>query len=281
MRGRIFIVLCIVTAINLDGSASSEEPISFNRDVRPLLSDACFFCHGPDAAHREADLRLDVEAIAIEPGDSTESELIARILSDDPDLLMPPPESGKRLTEPQIELLKRWVDEGAVYEPYWAYVDPKPQVTPTVDDAWALDPLDQFVIAKLPKTISKPSPDADTHTLVRRLCFDLTGLPPTPQQIEEFKSDASPRAYRKLVDRLLASPAFGERMAIYWLDLVRYADTVGYHGDQDHNVSPYRDYVIDAFNDDLPFDQFTREQLAGDLLPNPSLSQQVATGYNR
>ena len=289
MRGLATIVLFLQLALALSVLSprvvSGDDDISFNRDVRPILSDTCFFCHGPDSAHREADLRLDVESLAKEhaivPGDSDASELIARILSDDPDTLMPPPESGKRLTKSQKELLVRWVQQGAVYEPYWAYANPQSHEVPTHENDWSRDPVDQFLIGALPDSIAKPSPEAQPHTLLRRVTFDLTGLPPTPQQVEAFTSDPSPLAYRKLVDQLLASPAYGERMAVYWLDLVRYADTVGYHGDQDHNISPYRDYVINSLNDDLPFDQFTREQLAGDLLPDPSVSQMIATGYNR
>lgn len=281
----LFAALTLVFFVLPQRGGCSDDHISFNRDVRPLLSDSCFFCHGPDSAHREADLRLDVESIAKEhaivPGQSDASELIARILSDDPNTLMPPPESGKRLTKKQKELLVRWVQQGAVYETYWAYANPKPHKVPAHKNDWSRDPVDQFLIDALPDSIAKPSPEAQPHTLLRRVTFDLTGLPPTPQQVKAFTSDPSPLAYRKLVDQLLASPAYGERMAVYWLDLVRYADTVGYHGDQDHNISPYRDYVIDSLNDDLPFDQFTREQLAGDLLPDPSVSQMIATGYNR
>ncbi|MGI9445375.1 MAG: PSD1 and planctomycete cytochrome C domain-containing protein [Rubripirellula sp.] len=284
MRG--FVTLIITLALFVTSTtAHADDELSFNRDIRPILSDTCFFCHGPDAEHREADLRLDREESAkqdaIEPGNASASELIARITSSDPDELMPPPESGKRLSQKQIDRLKRWVDEGAVYEPHWSYVAPKPKPTPRTNSAWARDPVDDHILAKLPKTLLQTSPDSPRHTLIRRVTFDLTGLPPTQQQIEAFVGDTSPLAYQKAVDRLLASPAYGERMATYWLDLVRYADTVGYHGDQDHNISPYRDYVIDSFNDDLPLDEFTRQQLAGDLVKDPTPAQQIATGYNR
>lgn len=262
----------------------AENAISFNRDVRPILSDACFFCHGPDGEHREADLRLDVEENAkddaIVPGD-LESEFVSRIVSEDPDTLMPPHDSGKRLTKDQIDLLKRWVQQGAVYEAHWAYVRPKQQPIPNVHSQWTDNPIDDFILDTLESKKMTPSADADAPTLIRRVTFDLTGLPPTPSEVKQFMEDQSPLAYQKLVDRLLASPAYGERMAAYWLDLVRFADTVGYHGDQDHNISPYRDYVIDALNDDMPLDQFTREQLAGDLLPDATVSQLIATGYNR
>jgi hypothetical protein len=178
-------------------------------------------------------------------------------------------------------LLQRWINSGAPYEPYWAYQSPAREPIPVQNSTWSEDPIDDFLRVKQKLRNLSPSPDADRRTLIRRLTLDLTGLPPTPEEVEAFVHDESPTAYRRLVDRLLASPAYGERMAIHWLDLVRYADTVGYHGDQDHNISPYRDYVIDAMNDDLPVDQFTREQLAGDLLPEPSVEQQIATGYNR
>ncbi len=282
MLARILGCLIVITGYV---ACDAADELSFNRDIRPILSDTCFFCHGPDAAHREADLRLDVEEIAKEyaivPGDVDASDFVSRIISGDPDELMPPPDSGKRLTKQQIELLTRWVQQGAKYDAYWAYVPPQPHQTPNTDSDWPADPIDQFVLAELPMRKLSPSKDADPRTLIRRLTFDLTGLPPTPEEVAAFVADSSPAAYGKLVDRLLASPAFGERMAIYWLDLVRYADTVGYHGDQDHSISPYRDYVIDSLNDDMPLDQFTREQLAGDLLPEPTLSQQIATGYNR
>ncbi len=262
----------------------ADEAVSFNRDIRPILSDACFFCHGPDAAHREADLRLDLEQgakeTAIVPGDLT-SELITRITSEDPDTRMPPSDSQKRLSPEQIELLSRWVELGAPYEAYWAYVPPVPPSIPSVDSDWPTDCIDSFILHKLDSDQITPANDADAATLIRRVTFDLTGLPPSPAEVDSFVNDTSPLAYQKLVNRLLASPAYGERMAAYWLDLVRYADTVGYHGDQDHNSSPYRDYVIDALNDDMPLDQFTREQLAGDLLPGATSSQQIATAYNR
>ena len=277
--------VCLIFVCTFAGSIAAED-LSFNRDIRPILSDTCFFCHGPDPNHREADLRLDIEeeAIgnAIVPGNVDESELIARIISTDDDLRMPPPESGKSLSKEQIELLKQWVADGAAYEEYWAYVPPRRSEVPVAENvSWPSDPLDNFVLAKLQQRKMQPAADADPATLIRRVTFDLIGLPPNEQTLEQFRKDASPAAYRRYVDRLLASPAFGERMAIYWLDLVRFADTVGYHGDQDHKISPYRDYVIDSFNDNLPLDQFTREQLAGDLLENPTTDQIVATGYNR
>lgn len=265
---------------------TAKQPLRYNRDVRPLLSNNCFFCHGPDAAHREAGLRLDVEEDAKEwailPGDPAASELVARITTDDPAMVMPPPESGKQLSPEDIATLKRWVAEGAEYEPYWAYLPPRQASIPTTrTPIAATGPIDSFLAATWERLQITPAAPADPATLMRRLHFDLTGLPPAPEVVERFAADPSEAHYRKIVDRLLADPAFGERMAIYWLDLVRYADTVGYHGDQTHNISPYRDYVIDSLNAGLPLDRFTREQLAGDLLENPSIAQRVATGYNR
>jgi hypothetical protein len=267
------------------GPAAAGE-IAFNRDIRPLLSDRCFACHGPDASHREADLRLDREesakASAIVPGKPEDSELVARITSNDPEMRMPPPDSGKSLSAKEQQLLTQWIAAGAPYQPSWAYVKPRRHPEPATGDAsWPHNWIDAFVHARLENEGLRPSPDADRVTLIRRLSFDLTGLPPAPAEVEAFVADADPLAYERLVDRLLQSQRYGERMAMMWLDLVRYADTVGYHGDQDHSISPYRDYVIEAFNRNLPFDRFTREQLAGDLLPESGLEQKIASGYNR
>ncbi|XZE54150.1 DUF1553 domain-containing protein [Planctomycetaceae bacterium SH139] len=264
----------------------ADDAIDFNRDIRPLLSDRCFACHGPDAEHRKADFRIDdPEAAtdwAIVPGDAAASEVIARITSDDADLVMPPPELNKPLTEQEIDLLNRWIDAGAEYAPHWAYVDPVWQSPPTVTNtAWVRNNLDPFILSRLEAEGLQPSPPAAPAQLVRRLAFDLTGLPPTPEMVRNFVADPSDQAYEALVDQLLSSERYGERLAVVWLDLVRYADTVGYHGDQDHSIAPYRDWVIDALNQNMPFDQFTREQLAGDLLPSPTIDQQIATGYNR
>jgi mono/diheme cytochrome c family protein len=267
------------------GAAAADRPVDFNRDVRPILSDKCFACHGPDEKQRKADLRLDTQDGAAEvlaAGKPAESELVRRITADDESERMPPKKSGKKLTPAEVELLKRWVAEGAAYKVHWAYVPPTRHPVPEVKDAaWPLNWVDRFVLARLEKEGLRPSPEADKVTLVRRLYFDLTGLPPTPEEVDAFAADADPRAYERLVDRLLAGDRYGERMAVYWLDLVRYADTVGYHGDQDHNASPYRDWVIDAFNRNLPFDRFTREQLAGDLVPDSGVDQKIASCYNR
>jgi len=268
--------------------------VDFNRDIRPILSDKCFHCHGPDEETREADLRLDSFkgateggefATPIEPGKPDASEVMARILETDPDDIMPPPDTHKKMTEKEIALFRQWIIEGAPYDEPWTYKNPvKHETPPIMTNDWPVNWFDQFILARLESEKLPPSPDADPITLLRRLHFDLIGLPPTPAVVERFTTaySANPqKAIEAEADRLLASSSYGERMAIYWLDLVRYADTVGYHGDQDQNISPYRDYVINAFNKNLPFDQFTREQLAGDLLPNPTPEQEIATGYNR
>jgi hypothetical protein len=270
---------------------SLPERVEFNRDIRPILSDKCFACHGPDANHRKADLRLDTEEgakadrggyRAIVPGKPGESELVARITSESKSQRMPPAKSGKQLSPTEIDLLRRWVDQGAKYQPHWSFIPPTRPVAPTVrNTAWPRGSLDRFILARIEAAGVAPSPEADKVTLHRRLSFDLTGLPPTSHEVDGFLADARPDAYERLVDRLLASPRYGERMAMYWLDLVRYADTVGYHGDQEHHIYPYRDYVVKAFNTNMPFDRFTTEQLAGDLLPDATVEQKIASGYNR
>jgi hypothetical protein len=265
----------------------AEDVPSFNRDIRPILADRCYACHGPDSGTREADLRLDTEEgaheWAIVPGDADGSELIARVSSDDTEMRMPPVASKKpALTPEEIELLKKWIHAGAKFEPHWAYIAPERPPVPEVKNAtWARTPIDTFLLSRLEAKGITPSAEADRVTLVRRLYFDLTGLPPTLEQVDKFVADTRHDAYERLVNRLLKSPEYGERMATWWFDLVRFATTVGYHGDQDHRITPYRDYVIKAFNDNMPFDRFTIEQLAGDLLPNPTMWQLVATGYNR
>lgn len=269
----------------------NDRPIDFNRDVRPILSDTCFHCHGPDHETREADLRFDQEDSVrqdrggyqvVKAGDLASSELWKRITSHDESDVMPPPDSGKSLTPAQRDILKRWIESGAGWSMHWAYVPPGRTDPPQVKDkAWTQNWIDRFVLKRIEDAGLSPTPDADPVTLVRRLAFDLTGLPPRPEWVASMQQDASAENVARLVDEMLADKAFGERLAVYWLDLVRYADTVGYHGDQDHSISPYRDYVIDAFNSNMPFDQFTREQLAGDQLPDPTIDQIVATGYNR
>ena len=281
---KILILLCIVPSCVI-----WSKPLDFNRDVRPILSDKCFSCHGPDEHGRKADLRLDIEKnakdsdfMAIVAGKPDESEMIFRIHSDDEDEIMPPPEIGKPLTVKEKKVLEQWIREGAVWADHWAYVDPVKNPLPKVENkSWAKHWIDYFSLSHYEREKANPAPDADPVTLIRRLHFDLTGLPPKSETVDKFVQNPSPEAYSDLINQLLDSKHFGERMAIYWLDLVRYADTVGYHGDQPHNISPYRDWVINAFNENMPFDQFTREQLAGDLLPNSTTQQKVASGYNR
>jgi hypothetical protein len=268
------------------------EKVDYNRDVRPILSDTCFACHGPDKNTRKADLRLDTKEGAfaaleegghvVVPGKPEESELHKRIITDDQDDLMPPPKSNKVLTERQKAILKKWIEQGAEWKGHWAYLPVQRPALPAVDKpGFVRNPIDKFVLASLAAAELEPAPEADRVTLIRRLYFDLLGLPPTNAQVDAFVNDASPDAYERLVDQLLANPHYGERMAVYWLDLVRFADSAGYHSDNPIPVSPYRDYVIRAFNDNKPFDRFTVEQLAGDLLPGATIKEQVASAYNR
>ncbi len=265
-----------------------SEPINFNRDIRPLLSDRCYHCHGPDPEHRQADLRLDVASgayqSAITPGQPEASELVARITSDDPDLHMPPVDSGKTLSDAEVELLKRWIQQGAKYERHWSFQTPQRAKPPQVEGQlmhWIRNPLDAFVAARLQREGLQPSKPAKRTTWIRRVTLDLTGLPPTPAEVDAFVEDVSSDAFEKVVDRLLASPRYGERMAQEWLDAARYADTMGYQADWERYQWRWRTWVIDAYNQNMPFDQFTIEQLAGDLLPNPSTEQLIATGFNR
>ena len=309
------------TTILTAADAPQSPPVSFQRDIRPILSDKCFFCHGPDEKHREEDLRLDLRTGllgdgtakgVVVPGKVEASKLWKKIVHDDPELRMPPMESGKTLDDKERGLIRRWIEQGAEWQEHWSFSTPKRPGVPKVSDAaWPINAIDRFVLARLDRENLKPSPSADARTLIRRVSFDLTGLPPTWGEVEAFvravggeqgKTDASgtrgppltpgpspqvgeggrrDRAWEEVVDRLIASPHFGERMAIHWLDLVRFADTVGYHGDQEHPISPYRDWVIQAFNDNVPFDRFTTEQLAGDLLPDATVEQKIASGYNR
>lgn len=261
--------------------------IDFNRDIRPLFASKCFACHGPDEGHREADLRLDerdaaIEYGAITPGSPEESLLLERILTDDHDLQMPPPHTNDTLTADEKKLFEQWIKEGAPYAKHWAFVHPQKTPLPEVADAdWAKGPLDQYILARLEQEGLSPSPQADRYALIRRVSLDLTGLPPTPEEAEAFAKDPDPGAYEKLVDRLLASPRYGERWARDWLDLVRYSDTNGYEKDRERSIWPYRDWVIQAINNDMPYDQFSIEQIAGDMLPKASESQKVATGFHR
>ncbi len=286
---RVCLLLASVGAVS--ALAQSPTPVDFSKEIRPILSDKCFACHGPDENSLEADLRLDQESsakavrdegAAIVPGKLQDSLLWIRINESDPDLRMPPADSGKTLTKAEIEKLKRWIEQGAPWAKHWAYIPPAEHPTPPVRrEDWPANFIDNFLLHKMEAAGLEPAPTADDSTLLRRLSFDLRGLPPTAEELAAFRADRSPDRWDKWIDRFLESPAYGERMAVYWLDLVRYADTVGYHGDQEHSISPYRDWVIDAFNDDLPFDAFTRAQLAGDLLPDRTLDTVIASAYNR
>jgi hypothetical protein len=265
--------------------------VDFQRQVRPILSDNCFACHGPDEKTRLAELRLDVREGAFQQrpngapivaGDPAKSLVFQRITQTNAALRMPPLYSHKKLTEEQITLLRRWIEEGASWSEHWAFVNPtRPALPSVVDEHWAHNPIDRFISARLDAAGLKPAPEADRRTLVRRVSLDLTGLPPEPEDVEAFVADSAPDAYERLVDRLLQSPAYGEHRARYWLDAARYADTHGLHIDNYREIWPYRDWVIEAFNRNLPFDQFTVEQIAGDLLPNPTREQLIATGFHR
>lgn len=278
-------LLCLFLTVS---AVHAADEVNFNRDIKPILSDKCYACHGPDEGQRQGGsgegLRFDIEAnaksdlggySAIVAGKIEDSELVRRILSDDPDEVMPPPEHNKTLTSTEIQRLQDWIAQGAKWSGHWAYEPLNSSVERTGN--W----IDKLVQAKLASDGITASKKAKAHLLARRVFFDVIGLPPSKKQLDMFLNDTSQEAWANQVDRLLTSSHYGERMAIYWLDLVRYADTVGYHGDQDVSVSPYRDYVIDAFNSNMPFDQFTREQLAGDLLANPTQSQLIASGYNK
>jgi hypothetical protein len=269
-------------------AAPAATAISFNRDIRPILANNCFACHGPDEKHRETKFHFDTEDGAyakrgvIVPGKPADSLLVQRITNPDPDEHMPPPDSGHSLTDRQIGLLRRWIDEGAKWDTHWAYVPPKRVEPPTVSrPEWVRNPIDQFILARLDREGLQPSVEADKVTLLRRVTYDLTGLPPTPAEVDAFLADKSPDAYERRVDALLRSPHYGERMAVPWLDAARYADTHGYHIDSLRTMWPWRDWVIAAFNRNMPFDEFTIEQLAGDLLPDATKDQTIASGFNR
>ncbi|QDT09143.1 PSD1 and planctomycete cytochrome C domain-containing protein [Planctomycetes bacterium K23_9] len=267
-------------------SVCCADDLNFNRDIRPLLSEACFHCHGPDRATRESGLRLDQEESAmtvIAPGDVEGSDLVQRISSTDADVQMPPPDSGKTLSKQQRDLLKRWVAEGAVFDRHWSFIPPQ-QVSPPARNAaddFSSNPIDRFVLHRMHKAGLSPSPKADREELIRRVCFDLTGLPPTPGQVDTFQHNQSPDAFATLIDSLMASPRYGEHMAVPWLEAARYADTDGYQNDRYRYQHVWRDWVIDALNQNMPYDQFITEQIAGDMLPNATLRQQIASGFGR
>ncbi|MEX0867876.1 MAG: DUF1553 domain-containing protein [Pirellulales bacterium] len=292
--GRLVVAASFISAASLAaGHAPAAEPVDFQRDIRPILSSTCFNCHGPDEETRESGLRLDLQesargeadsgAIAIVPGKPDESELIARISSDDEFTRMPPADFGKQLTAEQIAKFEQWIAAGGEYAPHWSFTRVEkpqpPQVKPVGE--WPRNEIDQFVLRRLNEEQLTPTEQADRYTLIRRLSLDLTGLPPTPEEADAFAADTSPDAYEKVVDRLLASPGYGERWGRVWLDLARYADSAGYAQDPERVIWPYRDWVIQALNDNMPFDQFTIEQLAGDLLPNATPDQILATAFHR
>ena len=286
--GAIVSAAALATAAPAPGD---DGTVDFNRDIRPILSNKCVFCHGPDEAERQADLRLDRAAdaladrggyAAVVPGDPDASELIYRVESEDELDMMPPPSVGKAVTPEEQALLRRWVEQGAEFQEHWSYVPPGRPAPPEVsDESWPTNPIDRFVLSRIEAEGLAPSPEADRAALIRRVSLDLTGLPPTLEEVDAFLADESADAYEDLVDRLLASQSYGEHQARLWLDLARYADSAGYADDPSRTIWAYRDWVIDAFNDNLPFDRFTVEQVAGDLLPEPSERQLIATAFHR
>ena len=272
-------------------SAKFKKQIDFNRDIRPII-DKCTACHGHDSKTVLAGLRLDTRDgatmkltsghAAIVPGKPGKSELIKRVNSKDKNDIMPPPSSNKVLSAEEKKLLAKWIEEGAEYKQHWSFVKPvRPKPPTTKLKNWAKSPLDSFILAKLEENNLKPSPETDRRTLIRRVSLDLNGLPPTPKEVSDFLNDKSPKAYEKVVDRLLASKRYGERMAMDWLDYARYADSNGYQADWERFQWRWRDWVIDAFNSGMPYDQFTIKQIAGDMLPNGTLDDKIATGFNR
>lgn len=274
--------------------ARSNDSIDFNIHIRPILSDRCFKCHGPDAGQRKANLRLDLRenalahlkdnpnAFVIVPGDASKSELFRRISAHDTAEIMPPPRSNLKLSETEIALIGKWIDQGATYKKHWAFITPRQATIPTVDDgAWPRNELDYFTLAAIEGAGLEPNPEADKERLLKRLCLDITGLPPSLEWQEKFMRDTSPNAYENAVDELLAQPQYGERMAAYWMDVARYADSHGYQDDGLRTMWPWRDWVIHAFNENYPYDRFVTWQLAGDLLPNATKEQVLATGFNR
>ncbi len=280
-------VLCFALSVSGSWTFAATSTIEYNRDIRPILTDQCFACHGPDSNSRKADLRLDqrdqaVASGAILPGKADESEIIRRILSTDVDEMMPPPDSHKKLTDDQRKLLRAWIDAGAEYQAHWSFIAPTRPVPPEVAQTnWERNPIDRFVLSKLESAGLAPNTEANLNTLVRRACLDITGLPPTSEELEAVLNDPSPERYENYVDRLLERPTWGEHRARYWMDYARYGDTHGIHFDNYREMYSYRDWVVAAFNENMPFDRFTIEQLAGDLLPDASRAQQIASGFNR
>ena len=288
MYSRIFVAPAVLAL--LAGMSAAQE-VEFNRDIRPIFSDKCYTCHGPGVANRQTKLRFDTESaakqdlgghFAIVPGDLEKSVIIRRITAVNPAMRMPPVRSVYKLSDHEIDLIQRWIQQGAVWEKHWSFIPPKRRQPPEVKEHnWPRNPIDNFALARLDREGVSPSPEADRERLIRRVTLDLTGLPPTPAEIDAFLNDATANAYEKVVDRLLASPRYGERMAARWLDAARYADTNGYQTDAERSMWRWRDWVIEAFNRNMPFDRFTIEQIAGDMLPNATLDQKIATGFNR
>lgn len=271
---------------------ADQGKVDFGRQIRPLLAEKCFSCHGLDEEHRQTEMRLDTKdglfgesdsgGFAVVPGDAAKSVAYQRLVSEDEYERMPPDDYEKPLSKEEIELVKRWIEQGAVWQQHWSLIAPeRPPVPEVSDTAWPKNEIDRFILARLDGEGLKPSPEADKITLIRRLTFDLTGLPPTLEEVDAFLADDSPEAYEKVVDRLLKSPHYGEHMGRYWLDAARYGDTHGLHLDNVRQIWPYREWVIKAFNANMPFDQFTVEQLSGDLLPDATVDQKIATGFNR
>jgi hypothetical protein len=284
----LVLVTCLVAAT----VHAAAPAVDYNRAVRPLLSNHCFQCHGPDATKRQAGLRLDDADAALKPADSgaraivpgrpDQSELVRRVFADDPDEVMPPPDANKPLRPEDKQTLKQWIAQGAKFQTHWAFTAPqRPPLPPVKDAAWPRTAIDRFILARLEAEGLRPSPEAERATLIRRLTLDLTGLPPTPAEVDAFLADTRGEAYEHLVDRLLANPHYGERLAVDWLDAARFADTHGFHIDSGRDMTRWREWVINAFQTNQPFDQFTIEQLAGDLLPNATLQQKVASGFQR
>ena len=290
-RRSVLIVAFLVSA-GWQVQANDELTIDFDRQIRPILADKCYACHGPDEMSREGGFRLDRKESAISeadsgsqpivPGDADASEVYVRLVTDDEDLRMPPADSVKQLTSDEIRLVRNWIDQGAAWRQHWAFVPPRRGALPAVrNKKWLKTPVDLFILERLEQEGLAPSPPADKRTLIRRVTFDLTGLPPTLAEVRAFLADDSSDAYEKVVDRLLDSDRYGEHRARYWLDAARYSDTHGLHLDNYREIWPYRDWVVTAFNRNLPFDQFAMKQLAGDLLSEPTSDDLIATGFNR
>jgi hypothetical protein len=289
---RPILVGILTLGLTTISQAEAADPrIEFNRDIRPIISENCFSCHGPDEKARQGGLRLDLAEpalsklesgkTAIVPGKTADSELVHRITTNDASLKMPPDDSGKHLTKSQIELLERWISQGAHFQRHWSFVTSTRPHLDLEGIVGALNPIDVFVRKRLKHEGLTPSPPADRERLIRRVSLDLTGTPPTIDEVAEFRADDSPDAYERVVDRLIASPRYGERLTLDWLDAARFADTHGFNNDTTRSMWRWRDWTINAFNAGIPFDQFVTEQLAGDLLPNPTLDQLIATGFNR